>query len=377
MRVLGLSSGTSHDGIDAALVDFSLPPGGDTLRARLLHHATTPYEPALRAAILAALPPHKVGLGDVCALDTRLGHAFARAATSALDAAGPAELVCSHGQTLFHAATDGTLQLGQPAWIAERTGLPVVADVRVRDVAAGGQGAPLVPVLDLMLLAGREGRWGAVNLGGIANLTVAVPDETCAYDTGPGNALIDAAALAVTGEPYDRGGALAASGTVRTELLDRLLVEPYYARNPPKSTGKELFSAAYLDGAGGYQPADLLATLTELTAATVGAELRRHRLDHVLVSGGGVRNRTLLKRLAARAPGVTFVPSDEFGLPADAKEAVLFALIGWLTWHGLPGAVPSATGANGGRLLGAVTPGAAPLRLPAPLTTLPRRLELE
>jgi anhydro-N-acetylmuramic acid kinase len=376
MRVLGLSSGTSHDGIDAALVDFSVPPGGETLRARLLHHATMPYEPPLRAAILAALPPNKVGLGDVCTLDTQLGQAFAKAATVVLDAAGPADLVCSHGQTLFHAATDGTLQLGQPAWIAERTGLPVVADVRVRDVAAGGQGAPLVPVLDLLLLAGKEGRWGAVNLGGIANLTVAVPDEACAYDTGPGNALIDAAALAVTGEPYDRGGAMAASGTVRAELLDRLLVEPYYARTPPKSTGKELFSSAYLDGAGGYPPADLLATLTELTAATVGAEIRRHRLDHVLVSGGGVRNRTLLKRLAARAPGVTLVPSDELGLPADAKEAVLFALIGWLTWHGLPGAVPAATGANGGRLLGAVTPGAAPLRLPPPLTTLPRRLEM-
>ncbi|MDG4825931.1 anhydro-N-acetylmuramic acid kinase [Asanoa sp. WMMD1127] len=377
MRVLGLSSGTSHDGIDAALVSFTATPGGDELRARLLHHATTAYEPAVRAAIRKALPPGKVRLGDVCALDTRLGQAFAGAATAALDAAGAADLVCSHGQTLFHAATDGTLQLGQPAWIAERTGLPVVADVRIRDVAAGGQGAPLVPVLDLMLLAGRAGRWGAVNLGGIANLTVAVPGEVCAYDTGPGNALVDAAALAVTGEPYDRGGALAAGGTVRTELLDRLLVEPYYARTPPKSTGKELFSAAYLEGAGGYPPADLLATLTELTAVTVADEVRRHRLDHLLLSGGGVHNRTLLARLAAHAPGVTLVRSEEVGLPADAKEAVLFALIGWLTWHGLPGAVPAATGARGPRVVGAITPGAEALRLPTPLATLPRRLTME
>ncbi len=158
MRVLGLSSGTSHDGIDAALVSFTRTPDGGELRARLLHHATTPYEPGLRAAIREALPPGKVGLGAVCALDTRLGQAFAGTATAVLDAAGPADLVCSHGQTVFHAATEGTLQLGQPAWIAERTGLPVVADVRVRDVAAGGQGAPLVPVLDLMLLAGRAGR---------------------------------------------------------------------------------------------------------------------------------------------------------------------------------------------------------------------------
>jgi anhydro-N-acetylmuramic acid kinase len=377
MRVLGLSSGTSHDGIDAALVSFTRTPDGGELRARLLHHATTPYEPGLRAAIRQALPPGKVGLGAVCALDTRLGQAFAGAATAVLDAAGPADLVCSHGQTLFHAATDGTLQLGQPAWIAERTGLPVVADVRVRDIAAGGQGAPLVPVLDLMLLAGRAGRWGAVNLGGIANLTVAVPGDATAYDTGPGNALIDAAALAVTGEPYDRGGALAASGTVRSELLDRLLVEPYYARTPPKSTGKELFSAAYLDGAGGYPPADLLATLTELTAVTVAAELRRHRLDHVLLSGGGVHNRTLLDRLAVRAPDTTMHRSEELGLPADAKEAVLFALVGWLTWHGLPGAVPAATGANGPRVAGAITPGSGPLRLPPPLAAIPHKLEME
>jgi anhydro-N-acetylmuramic acid kinase len=371
VRVLGLSSGTSHDGIDVALVAFA--PAGEVLDARVERYVTVPFAPDLREAIRAALPPARIGLDEVLRLDVRLGSAFGEAAASVPGA----DLVCSHGQTVFHAATDGTLQIGQPAVIAERTGLPVVADVRVRDVAAGGQGAPLVPMLDLMLLAGKEGRWGAVNLGGIANLTVAVPDEACAYDTGPGNALIDAAALAVTGEPYDRGGALAASGTVRTELLDRLLVEPYYARTPPKSTGKELFSAAYLDGAGGYPPADLLATLTELTAATVAAEIRRHRLDHVLLSGGGVHNRTLLDRLAAHAPGTTMHRSEELGLPADAKEAVLFGLVGWLTWHGLPGAVPVATGANGPRVAGSITPGAEPLRLPPPLKAIPHRLKME
>jgi len=375
MRVLGLSSGTSHDGIDAALVSFV--PDGDDLRARLLHHATTPYEPALRAAIRAALPPARVGLGEVCALDTLIGKAFAAAAAGALAAAGPADLVCSHGQTLFHAATDGTLQLGQPAWIAERTGLPVVADVRARDVAAGGEGAPLVAVLDLLLLADRAGRRGALNLGGIANLTVAVPGEVTAYDTGPGNALLDAATLALTGAPYDRGGALAARGAVVTDLLDRLLAEPYYARTPPKSTGKELFNGAYLDGLlTGYAPADVLATLTELTAATVAAEIRRHRLDTVAVSGGGVRNGTLLGRLAALAPGAELTPTDGLGLPADAKEAVLFALVGWLTWHGLPAAVTAATGARAARVAGAVVPGATPLRLPPPLAGLPRRLRM-
>jgi len=375
MRVLGLSSGTSHDGVDAALVAFAPAADGESLRARVLHHATTPYEPAVRDAIRAALPPGRVGLGDVCALDTMLGKAFADAAAEALRAAGPADLICSHGQTLFHAAVDGTLQLGQPAWIAERTGLAVVADVRARDVAAGGEGAPLVPVLDLMLVAGRPGRWGALNIGGIANLTVAVPGEVRAYDTGPGNALLDAAALTLTGRPYDRGGALAARGTVLPDLLDRLLAEPYYARTPPKSTGKELFCPDYLDGLlDGHAAADVLATLTELTAATVAAEIRRHRLDTVVVSGGGVHNGTLRSRLAELAAGAALVPSEDLGLPADAKEAVLFALIGWLTWHGLPASVPASTGAATARVLGSIVPGSGPLRLPPPLRTPPRRL---
>ncbi len=244
MRVLGLSSGTSHDGIDVALVAFA--PAGEVLDARLEHHGTVPFEPGLREAIRAALPPARIGLDEVLRLDVRLGEAFAEAAAAA-SVAG-AELVCSHGQTVFHAATDGTLQIGQPAVIAERTGLPVVADVRVRDVAAGGQGAPLVAVLDLMLLRDRPDRAGALNIGGIANLTVAVPGAETAYDIGPGNALLDAAALALTGADRDHDGALAARGTVLPDLLDRLLAEPYYARPAPKSTGKELFHAGYLDG---------------------------------------------------------------------------------------------------------------------------------
>jgi anhydro-N-acetylmuramic acid kinase len=378
VRVLGLSSGTSGDGIDVALVSFV--PEGERLDARLLHHATVAYPDGLGAAVRAALPPAPVGMAEVCRLDTGIGRAFAAAAAAAIEAAGPADLVCSHGQTVFHWVGDdgrveGTLQIGQPAWIAERTGLPVVADVRARDVAAGGQGAPLVPVLDLMLLAGRPGRCGALNIGGIANLTVGVPGEVSAYDTGPGNALLDAATRALAGEPYDRDGALAARGAVLPDLLERLQAEPYYARTPPKSTGKELFSAAYLDGLlDGRSPPDALATLTELTAATVAAEIRRHRLDSVVVSGGGAHNRTLMRRLALRVPGTELIPSDVLGLPVDAKEAVAFALIGWLTWHGLPAAVPDATGAAQARVLGAITPGAAPLRLPEPLSAPPRTL---
>ena len=342
------------------------------LDARLERHATVPFAPApggdpRRAAAGA------VGLDEVLRLDVRLGSAFGEAAAWCPRPA--ADLVCSHGQTVFHAATDGTLQIGQPAVIAERTGLPVVADVRVRDVAAGGQGAPLVAALDLMLLRDRPDRAGALNIGGIANLTVAVPGAETAYDIGPGNALLDAAALALTGADRDHDGALAARGTVLPDLLDRLLAEPYYARPAPKTTGKELFHAGYLDGLGG-EPPDVLATLTELTAATIAAEVGRHRLETVIVSGGGLHNRTLMRRISARAPGTAFLPSDVLGLPADAKEAVAFALIGWLTWHGLPANVPAATGARGARVLGAITPGADRLCLPAPLDVRPVRLRI-
>ncbi|MBB6350583.1 anhydro-N-acetylmuramic acid kinase [Nonomuraea muscovyensis] len=373
MRVLGLISGTSHDGIDSAVVDWSLD--GGTLIGRIEHVGERPYEAGLRARIVAALPPNRVDMGEVCALDTLIGQAFADAARH-----GPrADLICSHGQTLFHWVEGGrvlgTLQLGQPAWIAERTGLPVVSDVRVRDVAAGGQGAPLVSYLDLLLVAGLPGRAGALNLGGIANLTVAgtAAAGPIAYDTGPACALIDAAA-----PPYDEDGALGAAGTVDEKLLAELLTEPYYAQDPPKTTGKELFTPGYVRArAGADLPLpDLVATLTALTAETVAAELRGHRLDTVVVSGGGVRNPTLMGMLRARAPHTRLMASDELGVPAGAKEAVAFSLFGWLTAHGLPATVPGCTGATGARVLGTVTPGSDPLTLPEPLAEAPVAIRL-
>jgi anhydro-N-acetylmuramic acid kinase len=360
MRVLGLISGTSHDGIDSAVVDWTLDAG--VLTGTITHVGERPYEPGLRARILAALPPNRVDLGEVCALDTLIGQAFADAAA----AAPPCDLICSHGQTVFHWVADGrargTLQLGQPAWIAERTGVPVVSDVRARDIAAGGQGAPLVSYLDLLLLAGLPGRAGALNIGGIANLTVREPP--LAYDTGPGCALIDAAA-----PPYDRNGELAAAGTVDRELLDRLLAEPYYRREPPKSTGKELFTPDYVQA--DLPRADLVATLTALTAETIAAEIRRHRLDTVVVSGGGARNPVLMSMLRLRAAPARFLTSDELGVPADGKEAIAFSLFGWLTAHGLPATVPRCTGASGARILGTITPGSGPLALPEPLAEAP------
>jgi anhydro-N-acetylmuramic acid kinase len=241
MRVIGLMSGTSFDAIDAAVADLELD--GETLRLRPVGAISAPYDDGLRAEIAAALPPAATTLEAVCRLDTRIGQAFAELAAAAVERFGGAGLIVSHGQTLYHwvegERVEGTLQVGQPAWIAERTGLPVVSDLRARDVAAGGQGAPLVSLLDALLLAGRPGVPAALNLGGIANLTVG----SIAFDVGPANALLDAATRHFTGAPFDEDGRLAAAGRVIAELLDRLLADPYYARPAPKSTGKEHFRA--------------------------------------------------------------------------------------------------------------------------------------
>lgn len=371
----GLLSGTSVDGIDVAVAELSAADGELVLTPR--GQWELPYPRGLREDLLAALPPAGCSVEQLAKLDTRVGQAFAAAVRTAEAHTGPADLVASLGQTVFHwvehGTARGTLQIGQPAWIAERTGLPVVADFRVRDVAAGGHGAPLASTLDALWLrpvVEREGHpAAALNIGGIANLTVVHPGgEVLAYDTGPGNALLDLAATRVTGgsQHSDVDGALASRGTVRRDLLNRLLADPYYAAAPPKSTGKEHFHAGYLGealkGLPPIEDADLLATLTELTATTVADACARHDVHTVFASGGGVRNPALLRALGAR---LTVVPSDELGLPAGAKEAYLTAVLGWLTWHGLAGNVPSATGARGPRLLGSITPGEKPLALPS------------
>jgi anhydro-N-acetylmuramic acid kinase len=399
VRVLGLISGTSHDGIDSAVVDFALRD--EVLHGHVTAVSSTAYDPALRARIRAVLPPATTTLAEVCALDTLIGQAFADAAATTA-AATPVDAVCSHGQTVYHwvdeARALGTLQLGQPAWIAERLGVPVVADVRSRDIAAGGQGAPLVSYLDTLLLAALPGRPAALNLGGIANVTVlphpagsaGLPSPgpgtrggPLAWDTGPANALVDAAVLRTGAHPagFDVDGRIAARGQVEDALLDELLAEPYYRLPPPKSTGKELFHDGYLDAAldrygKPVDPADLIATLTALTARTVADAVRAAGVDALVVSGGGAANPTMLGMLAAQLPGTRIVPSAELGAPGGAKEAIAFALIGWQTLHGLPATLPTCTGASGARVLGAITPGAGPLRLPEPLPAAPAALEL-
>ncbi len=380
-------SGTSHDGIDVAIVDFRLE--GPVLVGRLLHGGSVPYAHDLREHLVRTLPPADTRLLDVTQLDTRIGQAFAQVAADAIAAAGPVDLVCSHGQTVFHWVDGshalGTLQLGEPAWIAERTGVPVISDVRVRDITAGGHGAPLASLVDVLLLGGLPGSPGALNLGGISNMTVLHgPDGVpTAFDIGPANALIDAAVRQLTGgaRAYDRDGSLAAAGTVHGAALADLLGEPYYALPSPKSTGKELFDHAYLAAFRERWPtlegADLVATLTALTARTVADAAREAGVDTLICSGGGVENPVLMRMLTESAPGLTIGLTSDHGLPTDTKEAILFALVGWHTAHGLPGAVPSCTGARGPRVLGAITPGATPLRWPEPLPSAPTALRME
>ena len=386
MKVLGMISGTSHDGIDVAVVDFRID--GDVLRGTVLHSDSVPYDPALRAHLVHTLPPAQLRYSDVCELDTRIGQAFAEVAAGAIAASGPVDLICSHGQTVFHwvdgTSALGTLQLGQPAWIAERTGTPVVADVRARDITVGGQGAPLVSLMDVLLLGDLPGSPAALNLGGISNMTVLRhAGGPIAYDIGPSNALIDAAVRQLTDGAlgYDAEGRMGASGKVDEGLLAALLMEPYYALPVPRSTGKELFNTAYLEAILGRHPdiagADLVATLTALTAQTVADAVAAQAVDTLVCSGGGCDNATLMAMLRERAMGVEVRLTSEFGAPTDTKEAICFALIGWHTAHGLPGIIASCTGAREARVLGAIVPGASQLRLPEPLATAPRTLRLD
>ena len=389
MIVIGMMSGTSVDAIDTAAADLTWR--GADIVLRPLGHRETAWPAALRARLLAALPPATTTMEAVCALDVLAGQAFGDAARRAVEtlAGGRADLIVSHGQTVFHwveaGHAHGTLQIGQPACIVEATGLPVLSDIRARDIAAGGQGAPLAGTLDGLWLARSDGkRRAALNLGGIANITVVgrADEPAPAYDTGPANCLLDVEAARLSGgaETCDRDGRLAFSGTVRADLLERLLAEPYYALPPPKSTGRELFHTNYLTpmlaGLPSVAPADLMATLTELTAVTVARDCAAHGVVEVVVSGGGARNPALMAALARHLAPSSLVSSEARGLPADGKEAYLMALIGFLTWYSVPGVTQGATGSRTPRVLGRISPGDSPLRMPDPAPR-PRALIIE
>lgn len=395
MIVAGLMTGTSADALDVALVEFHLqePVGSSKqpeLQMTLRDFQEVPFASDLALDILRLLEPDPVPLALVSSVDRRLGQACAEAVASLRHRSGlDCDLIVSHGQTVRHDVHDGavesTLQLGQPAWIAERVGVPVLSDIRARDVAAGGQGAPLAGMLDHLLLVGGAHPQAMLNLGGIANITVVSPHgETVAFDTGPANALIDVMARRITGDPraFDRDGALAARGKVDEALLADLAADPYYARPAPKSTGKELFHSSYLDRHlephPGLDPLDVIATVTRLTARTVADACLSLGVREIAVSGGGTRNPTLMSELRHElGDGVPVKTTDEaFGLPSEAKEGCLVALLGWLSWHGLPGTLPSVTGASHGTLAGRFSPGNEPLRLPDPLRTGPARLRV-
>ncbi|MGD0778131.1 MAG: anhydro-N-acetylmuramic acid kinase [Candidatus Solibacter sp.] len=359
MRVAGIMSGTSLDGIDVAIVDIR------GRRIETIGFTSTPYPAAVRAAILGVsnCPTHTAAISR---LNFQLAELYARAVLAAVKRFGPVDLIGCHGQTIFHEGRSNTLQLGEPAVLAERTGVPVVSNFRARDIAAGGQGAPLVPFVDYLLFRHPRRTRVALNIGGIANITVipaaCAPQDVVAFDTGPGNMVIDALAREFSAGKLncDRGGRIAASGNVVRPLLDDLLRDAYYRRRPPKSAGREQYGVEFLARLrqSGAPLPDLIATATVLTAATIALAVRRAVPGpaDLIASGGGTHNPQIMVHLAGFLPGIDISTSTDHGIDADAKEAIAFAVLAHETWRRRPANLPSATGAQRAVVLGSITP---------------------
>ncbi len=364
---LGLISGTSADGIDAALVHFD----GDGAHAtpHLAFGRTYPWDPALRARLVElGQRAATLTLDDVGELDVRIGRAFAQAANAAIEEAGIDRgligAIGSHGQTLRHRAHGDlpfTLQLGDPSTIAERCGLRVVADFRRRDVAAGGHGAPLVPAFHAATLHSDAEDRAALNLGGIANFTL-LPTRGAVrgFDTGPANGLMDAWCLRHVGKAYDADGTFATQGRIDAALLARLLDEPWFALPPPKSTGRDQFHLGWVESKlrGDEAPADVQATLLALSVRTIADALRAAQpgTQRLIACGGGVHNTVLMAALGDAMPGIAVESSAAHGLDPDFVEAMAFAWLARETLAGRPGNLPAVTGAAGPRMLGAIYP---------------------
>jgi anhydro-N-acetylmuramic acid kinase len=367
---IGLMSGTSLDGVDGVLAQFDDAPGEPVLR--VLGHAHRPFDEALRAELLALNAP---GANELhrCAL---AGNALARLYADLVQdlrsrADAPVRAIGAHGQTVRHRPGhfDGvgyTLQLNAPALLAELTGLDVVADFRSRDVAAGGQGAPLVPAFHKAVFA-RGHRSAVLNVGGMANITVLDEDGTFGFDCGPGNVLIDLWCMRHLHRPYDSDGAWAAGGRVMEPLLAAALHEPFFSAAPPKSTGRDDFNAAWLDAliarvpqASSASAQDIQATLTELTARAAAVQIKAFapRAQELIVCGGGALNAELMRRLASQLAGLPVASSAERGLPPLQVEAAAFAWLARAFMRAEPGNLPRATGARGLRVLGSLYPGA-------------------
>lgn len=394
MKIIGLMSGTSADGIDAAVVEINGAPP-QALTVELLSFTFVPYDPDQRARIFPLFDPATGAVDRICQMNFAIGDWFAEAALAAMAQAGlqpdDIDLIGSHGQTIFHSVeaespVKSTLQIGEAAVIARRTGVTTVADFRVADVAAGGQGAPLVSHLDWLLLRHPRRVRAVQNIGGIGNVTYLPADDdpaaTLAFDTGPGNMLMDYATERTTSgaQAFDRDGQLAARGRVNDALLTELMAHPYFALPTPKTTGREQFGVqlgveiwdqATVRGISGP---DIVATLTAFTATSI-ADAYRDFLptmpDEVLVGGGGANNATLMRMLAARlAPSRVMTLAEigrghggHTGIDSDSREAVSFAIMAYETIHGRPGNLPACTGASTPAVLGKVTPGANYRRL--------------
>ncbi|MEO7030680.1 MAG: anhydro-N-acetylmuramic acid kinase [Acidobacteriaceae bacterium] len=393
MLVAGVMSGTSADGVDVAICRISpAVRAGGTPRLKVLGHRAFPYSAAMRAAVLAAMDAKRTSAAEMSRLNWRLGEIYAEcvAATAAQLKLKP-QLVACHGQTIYHQATSTkylgadvrcTWQIGEASVIAERLLVPVVSDFRPADLAAGGQGAPLVSMLDYCMFRHATKNRLLLNLGGIANVT-ALPagcdvDGVLAFDTGPANMVIDAAMQKLYGRAFDRDGSTASRGHMLDAVVTKFMNGNYFLAPPPKSCGREEFGAAFVARflaaceREGARRKDVIATATAFTSAIILDAYARFCRPHfeqraplacateMLVAGGGARNATLMHALREgfAALGVDVLPMQSVGLAVEAKEAAAFALLSWLTWHGLPGNVPSATGAIRAVVLGRVTHGA-------------------
>jgi anhydro-N-acetylmuramic acid kinase len=381
MRMIGLMSGTSADGIDAALVRIDGAPPALTAKLEAHHHANFPRR--VREAILRIANGGQTTSAELSRLNFLLGEEFARAAIAACKEwrvkLSEIDLIGSHGQTIYHQgipsrflgarAIASTLQIGEPSIIAERTGVPVVADFRPADMAAGGQGAPLVPFVDYLLYRDEARGRVALNIGGIANVTViparAKPADVIAFDTGPGNMIIDALAEAATrGKArFDRDARIALAGRTIPELLAHLMRDPYLRKKPPKTAGREQFGRDYAakilawGKKHGAKPAGLVRTATVFTSLSIADAFRRFifgrcKIDELIVAGGGAKNPLLMAELAALLPQLNIIPAEHFGTSAEAKEAFAFAVLAYEAYHGRANNLPSATGASHGVIMG-------------------------
>lgn len=358
---VGLMSGTSLDGVDAVLADLS------AATPRIVAHVHHPFDAGLRGQLLAltATGPDELERAGPAAV--QLAQAYADAVVATLAAgrcrADEVRAIGAHGQTVRHRPESGyTIQLNAPAWLAEVVGINVVADFRSRDLAAGGQGAPLVPAFHATVFAAAA-PCAVINLGGIGNITYLPggPSDVIGFDCGPGNVLLDLHASRHLGEPFDRDGSFARRGRTDARLLARLLAEPFLQQPPPKSTGRELFSPAWLDALlidAPTRPEDIQRTLTEFTARSVADATARWcpTAKEVILCGGGTRNTTLVADLQGALIGRRVRLSDEFGIPAEQVEALAFAWLAQRCMQGQPGNLPSVTGARGPRVLGAIYP---------------------